>query len=299
VSRDPATSPAVSLVVCTRDRAASLPACLDAIAAMRPALSWELVLVDNDSSDETPRVLADFAASAPFPVSLVRESRRGLASARNAGVRVARAPLLAFTDDDCYPASDYLDAWAAVFDDPAVSFGGGRVLLHDPDDYPITIRTDTEPTPVEPHGFIEPGLVQGANMAFRRDVVLALGGFDPALGPGGLFNFEDLDMASRAAAAGYAGGYFPGPVVRHHHRRRLMRDVEALQRSYDGGRGAYFASLLLRRQAPRALARHLRASLAYKTAGVVLRELKAAAHYVVYRARRPRERQLDAATRAG
>ncbi len=298
-SAEQGAPPAVSLIVCTRDRAATLPACLDAIAAMRPSHPWELVLVDNGSSDATPRVLDEFTAAVPFPVAVVRETRRGLASARNAGVRAARAPLLAFTDDDCYPAPDFLDRWVELFAEGAVGYGGGRVLLHDPEDYPITIRTDTVPTRVEPRGFIEPGLVQGANMAFRTDVVLALGGFDPALGPGGLFNFEDLDMASRAAAAGYAGGFFPGPTVRHHHRRRLAADVASLQRSYDGGRGAYFASLVMRRQAPRALVRHLRAGLAYKSSGVVLRELLAASRYVAYRARHPRERPLASDPRAG
>jgi GT2 family glycosyltransferase len=289
---DRGAGPEVSLVICTRDRAAYLRACLAAVSAMRPAVAWELVLVDNGSSDDTPRVLAEFAAAAAFPVTLVREARPGLAAARNAGVAAARGALLVFTDDDCYPEPDFLDRWAEVFADPAVAFGAGRILLHDPDDYPITIRTDTVFTPIDPHGFIEPGLVQGANMAFRRDVVWAVGGFDPALGPGSVFNFEDLDMSSRAAAAGYAGGFFPGPVVRHHHRRRHPREVRALQRSYDRGRGAYFASLLVRRQALRALAYHLRTSLAWKPAGAVVREILSALHYAIYRALRRPERPL-------
>lgn len=292
VSRAGGPPPAVSLVICTRNRAAFLPACLDAVTALRPTAPWEVVLVDNGSTDETPALLAAFAEDAPFAVTVVREARPGLAAARNAGVAAARGGVLAFTDDDCYPAPDFLDRWLDVFADPAVAFGAGRILLHDPDDYPITIRTDTTPTAIVPHGFIEPGLVQGANMAFRREVVWALGGFDPALGPGGVFNFEDLDMSSRAAAAGYAGGFFPGPVVRHHHRRRLPRDVRALQRSYDRGRGAYFASLLLRRQAPRALAHHVRRSLAWKPGGAIAREILSALHYVAYRAVRRPERPL-------
>jgi hypothetical protein len=258
---------------------------------MRPAAAWELVLVDNGSTDDTPRVLAEFAAAAPFPVTVVREPRPGLAAARNAGVAAARAPLLLFIDDDCYPAADFVDRWIEVFDDPRVGFGAGRILLHDPDDYPITIRTDEHPTPIAPGGFVEPGLVQGANMAFRRAVVYAIGGFDPALGPGGAFNFEDLDATSRAAAAGHAGGFFPGPVVRHHHRRRAG-DVPALMRSYDRGRGAYFASLALRGQAPRALASHWLGALRGKPAAAVARELLAAAHYVVFRAARRAERPL-------
>jgi len=285
-------TPAISLLVCTRNRAAYLPACLAAISAMTPSVTWELVLIDNGSSDETPELLRTFAESAPFPVTIVREERRGLGAARNAGIAAARGGLVVFTDDDCYPAPDYLDRYADVFADPAVGYAAGRILLHDPDDYPITIRTETDPRPVAPRGFIEPGLVQGANMAFRRHVLLRLGGFDPALGPGGRFNFEDLDMSSRASLAGYAGGYFPGPVVAHHHRRRLASDIAALKRSYAEGRGAYFASLLTRGAPRRPLARHLWTALRWKSVTEIVLEVVAAVHYLAYRIVRPSERPL-------
>jgi GT2 family glycosyltransferase len=233
------------------------------------------VLVDNGSRDETPGLLAEFARRAPMPVTVVQEPRAGLARARNAGVRAARAPLLAFTDDDCYPEADYLARWQDVFADPAVAFGAGRIVLHDPDDYPITIRTETEPTPLPPGTFVTPGLVQGANVAYRRPVLEAVGGFDPALGPGGLFNFEDLDMAVRVMAAGFAGGYFPGPTVRHHHRRRAGPAVDALKRSYDGGRGAYYASLLLRPGLRAPVLRHCLRSWRWLAADAIGRELSA------------------------
>lgn len=289
---DGADAPEVTLVVCTRNRARNLPASLETLRKLRSARPWELILVDNGSMDETPRILAEFARTAPFPVVLIDEPRPRLTNARNAGVTAARGELVVFTDDDCYPSPDFLDQWLAVFEDPQIGFGGGRILLHDPDDHPISIRTAADPIPLPPHCFIEPGDVLGANMAYRRHVLFEVGGFDPALGPGSLFNFEDLDMSSRAAAAGYAGGYFPGPTVSHHHRRRTPRDVEALKRSYAQGRGAYFASLLLRLQAPRALASHLYHSTRRKAAPQILRELFAGALYLLYRLVRPRERPL-------
>ncbi|MEO8623961.1 MAG: glycosyltransferase family A protein [bacterium] len=282
----------VTLVVCTRNRARYLPGCLDALRMLRSAKPWELVLVDNGSMDETPRILAEFARTAPFPVVLVHEPRPRLTNARNAGVIAARGELIVFTDDDCYPSTDFLDQWLSVFADPQIGFGGGRILLHDPDDHPISILTTADPMQLPPYGFIEPGEVQGANMAYRRHVLFKVGGFDPALGPGSLFNFEDLDMSSRAAAAGYLGGYFPGPIVEHHHRRRTPKDVEALKRSYAQGRGAYFASLLLRLQAPRALAVHLYHSTRRKAASQILRELFAGVLYLLYRLVRPRQRPL-------
>ncbi|HYW32441.1 MAG TPA: hypothetical protein VE869_13095, partial [Gemmatimonas sp.] len=118
------------------------------------------------------------------------------------------------------------------------------------------------------------------------------GGFDPALGPGGRFNFEDLDISSRASSAGAAGGYFPGPTVRHHHRRQDPAEIAALQRSYARGRGAYFASLLLRGDGSKALLRHMQRSLSYKPRTEVALELLSAVKYAVYRCVRPAERPL-------
>ncbi|GJG86414.1 hypothetical protein tb265_15950 [Gemmatimonadetes bacterium T265] len=299
--------PALALVVCTRDRAARLAPTLDALGALRAAHVWELVLVDNGSRDATPALLARFAAEAarapqvpgaPAAVTVVREETPGLARARNAGVAAARAPLLCFTDDDCYPAADFLDRWAEVFVDPAVGYGGGRVLLHDPADYPITVRTDETAFRIHPHRYVWPGLVQGANMAFRRAVVCAAGAFDPAMGPGAPFNCEDVDMAARASALGVAGGYFPGPTVRHHHGRRAGPGVAALERSYTRGRGAYHAALLLRpgsrRIGARAWALLLRDGVRGRTRGYASRvvgELIGGAHYVTRYATRPGARR--------
>ena len=289
-----AAPPEVALVVCTRDRAARLPEALAALAALRPACAWELVLVDNGSADDTPRLLAAFAAAAPVPVTLAREPRPGLARARNAGVAAARAPLVVFVDDDCYPAPDLLDRWRAAFADPALAWAAGRIVLHDPDDWPITISHHDAPQAIPAGGFVEPGMVQGANMAWRRDVVLALGGFDPALGPGTPFNCEDLEMAARAVAAGHAGAFLPGPLVRHHHRRRARADVAALERSYDRGRGAYLAALLLAGTLGRAAVRHWARALRWKSAGAVAREAAGALRYLAHRARRAPERRWPA-----
>ena len=277
----------ISLVISTRDRAPYLGACLDAVAAMARGVAWELVVVDNGSHDETPALLDRFAARAPFPVTLCREPRPGLGRARNAGVAAARGELLVFTDDDCYPAPDFLDEWAAVFRRRDVGYGAGRILLHDPADFPITISWLDAPRELPPGAYIEPGLVQGANMAFRRAVIDRLGGFDPDLGPGGIFNFEDLDVASRAAVAGVGGGFFTGPTVYHHHRRRAGPGVDALRRSYAHGRGAYYTSLLLRagtrRHALRAWRDSVRMHIWQRTLAEFTRELAGAAHYAGYR----------------
>src|SRR5205823_3697565 len=90
------------------------------------------------------------------------------------------------------------------------------------------------------------GSIQGANMAFRRSILLDMGGFDALLGPGALLMAcEDIDAVARASAKGWQGKYHPEAVVRHHHGRKAA-DAPALWKGYAVGRGAYHMKLLLR-----------------------------------------------------
>jgi glycosyltransferase involved in cell wall biosynthesis len=237
-------APDVSLVVCTRNRADRLQTCLQYLAEQRPSCSWELVIVDNGSTDSTATVLADFAARAPFPVIMLSERIPGLGRARNTGWTAARGELIAFTDDDCYLGEGFIDSVRAAFDDPAVGFIGGRIELFDPADYPITIKTDRRPSRLAPRSFVPAGAFQGANMAFRRRVLEAIGGFDRGFGAGTGFACQDVDAQARASFAGWWALYTPDAVVAHHHGRKAEA-AAALKRTYAIGRGAYMAKFLL------------------------------------------------------
>lgn len=233
----------ISLIICTRNRAPALARCLAAVAAIRHAGDWELVVVDNGSTDDTAAVLDAFASAAPFPVTCVAESAAGLSRARNAGVAAAAGELLMFTDDDCYVEPNILDAVATAFADSTVGFASGRVRLYDPEDLPVTINESTVPLRFDAGAFLPAGEVKGANLAFRRTVLDQIGTFDTRLGSGTPFPSEDADAAMRAALAGWDGVYDPAIVVWHHHGRRAG-DIAALYRAYDAGRGAYHAKLL-------------------------------------------------------
>ena len=193
----------LSLIICTRNRAAQLTRCLTYVAAIETRADWELVLVDNGSSDNTAGVIADFAKSARFPVLNVNEPLRGLGRARNAGLRVARGRLIAFTDDDCYPASDYIQNVSNVFTDTSLGFVGGRVTLYSIDDYPFTIKESLDTQYFPPRSYIAAGQLAGANMVFRREVIDEIGGFDADFGAGTLFCCEDCDAFERASFAGW------------------------------------------------------------------------------------------------
>jgi glycosyltransferase involved in cell wall biosynthesis len=235
----------ISLIICTRNRSAQLGACLEYVRKITFARPWELILVDNGSVDETDTTIHEFIESVPFPAVYVFESQPGLGNARNAGLKVARGEILAFTDDDCYPAEDFLTRTWAAFSEPLLGYLTGRIMLHDPEDYPATINESISPRSFPGGSLLRTGDIQGANMAFRRRVLVDIGGFDPLFGSGSLLvAAEDLDAAGRASAIGWSGQYCPDVIVRHHHGRKRS-DVAPLMRSYAIGLGAYHMKLLL------------------------------------------------------
>jgi len=236
----------VSLIIATRDRCQRLVRCLDAVRLITFDRSWELIIVDNGSIDETASVVRDFIDNANITATYAFEPRRGKSHALNTALGIARGQILAFTDDDCYPTPDILRrAWLA-FDDPSVGYLMGRVLLHDPTDLPISIIDSAIPFTFPGRSFVPVGSVAGANMAFRKQVLLDIGGFDPLLGPGSSLNAaEDVDAVARASAMNWKGRYCPDVVVRHHHGRKAS-DAPRLLKSYGIGAGAYHMKLLLR-----------------------------------------------------
>lgn len=274
----------LSIVIATRNRAAFLPAALESLLRVKSALKWEAIFVDNASNDATSEVLEAFRRSCSIPVTVLTEPRPGAGRARNTGWRAATGSVIGFIDDDCYPAPDYVDQVYKCFENAELGFVGGRVLLHDPTDLRITIREGTEPELLPAGRFIYAGFLQGANWAVRRTALEEVGGFDPNLGPGTPFVCEEVELQARLSAAGWIGAYDPSPLVYHHHRRKSSRDLDALQRTYDLGRGAYYAKCLLD---PRLRVRYARKWLSMMPSGPasrVRREIGAAAHYFWLRA---------------
>lgn len=231
-----------SIIVCTRDRCVRLDALLASLAAARPAagLDLELIVVDDGSQDATSVTVKRFASTASFPVCLlVQQSGRGLAAARNRGLREARGDLIIFLDDDCVVSANYFRELAARFaaDDRPV-FRGGRVVLGDAADAPLTIKTSPYSERLgeraDPGGFI-----LGCNMAMPRAILAKVGLFDERFGAGApLKSAEDTDYMLRARLAGFRVEYVPDMTVYHHHGRRTAGQVGRVHRNYGIGNGA-------------------------------------------------------------
>jgi GT2 family glycosyltransferase len=233
----------LSVIISTRNRVESLRRCVDALASVKTNHEWELIIVDNGSTDGTHQYLT----SLPRQIGKARFTniyypKPGQAAALNAAIREANANILAFTDDDCYVAEDYIDAMISVFENrPDLGFIGGRILLYDPTDLKLTIDERNEFILFPPRTFLATGQVQGANMAFRRSTIERIGGFDE--------DFKiaaDIDISAAALWAGISGAHDPTPVVYHHHKRKTKAAGNAAIRRYDYSRGEYFAKYLKR-----------------------------------------------------
>jgi len=235
----------ISLIICTRDRYQQLACCLESVRRITIDRSWELVIVDNGSTDDTAAVVRDFIKTTNLRAIYLFEPTPGKTNGLNTALETARGQILTFTDDDCYPAPDFLSQVWSAFDDPSVGYIGGRIMLHDPVDYPMTINESMTPRTFPARSFVCAGCIEGANMAFRRGVLLDIEGFDPLFGPGTPFIIEDIDAVGRASALGWKGEYHPEVVVRHHHGRKAA-DAAALWKSYAMGIGAFHMKLLLR-----------------------------------------------------
>ena len=234
----------LSLIICTRDRASQLAESLRSLTRLQYPVPWELVIVDNGSADETQDVLKGYTKS--LPLKIVIEPQPGLGRARNRGWAMSTGNIVAFTDDDCYPAHDFLWSVARSFEeDPRLGFIGGRILLHDPEDYRVTIQEKICRRDLSPGEFLPSGLIQGANFAFRRTALESVNGFDERFGPGALFVCDDVDVMARMLARGWWGAYDPRPLIYHHHGRKSWKEASPLLRQYDRGRGAYYAKCIL------------------------------------------------------
>jgi glucosyl-dolichyl phosphate glucuronosyltransferase len=245
--RPPMTTrrPDVSIVVCTYNRAASLRLTLAALDAQLtpPDLVWELIIVDNNSTDTTRSEIERFAGSARVAVRPLFVAAQGLSHARNAGLARSHGNIVGFTDDDVRPAPDWVASVAHGMNEHAADIIGGRILpawrepppawLEQRSFFHGALAIMTHPAPrqvLDPSG--SPS-VWGANMAFRRKVFDTVGLFDTRRGLVGtkLYRGEEIDLVERAIAAGYRAVYDPSVVVWHRIGPERMR-VGYLSRLY-------------------------------------------------------------------
>ncbi len=240
-------SPRISVVVCTYRNPDLLRGAISSL--LNQTLSsdqYEIIVVDNNSGDQTPEVVHCLGDTSSPPVSYVLETRQGLSHARNRGLEAARGEIVAFLDDDAEADPRWLAALLEAFDsDPRIWAAGGKILP--------TWHTDERPEwwseeyegwlslvdrGDEPTALAWPERILGANCSFRHSVFSELGHFDPNLGRRGeaLLGWEDTEIQQRIHARDKVVFYAPDAVVYHHVPPERLTKSYFLRRQFGSSR---------------------------------------------------------------
>jgi glycosyltransferase involved in cell wall biosynthesis len=216
----------LSVVICSYNRAASLAETLASVNAceLPPGHSVELVMIDNNSTDETARVCEDFTLVARMPFRRVLETRQGLSFARNRGSQEAVGDAIIFTDDDVLVNDKWLVTYAEEFGENRVDCVYGRVHPDWRGYRPAWFSDQLRPA----YALLDYGDARllvadaahefhGANFAVRKNVLLELGGFDVRLGrtKGKLFIGEETRVYRDLLGRGATIVYNPSIEVQH------------------------------------------------------------------------------------
>jgi len=256
-----ADAPPISVVVCTRDRPTQLETCLDRLRRQEYP-RFEVVVVDNAPATDAVERLVEPLADGPARFRYHAEPRPGLSWARNAGTAAADSDIIAFLDDDDEPDQHWLAGIATGFARGGVIGCVAGLIL------PARLDTAAEELfeqqgghrlgrGFEPETFTRSGpqsplfplppFGTGANMAFRRETLTRIGGFDVALGAGTrTFAGEDTLAFTLALLSGCDIAYEPSALMWHHHRPD-MDGLGRQLRGYSVGLTAFYAALLRHR----------------------------------------------------
>ena len=217
----------ITVIICTYNRCQDLAKALDSISVseLPDSVQWEVLVVDNNSNDQTRAIVEDLCRQYPGRFRYVFEPKQGLSNARNAGICAARGEILAFTDDDVMVDPLWLQNLTAPMLDSQWAGAGGRIRLGQAFQPPrwltlsgpfdlggtlVQFDLGDEQRPLDKAPF-------GANMAFRKIMFETYGGFRPDLDRSGksLIGNGDTELGERLMAAGERLWYAPSAVVFH------------------------------------------------------------------------------------
>jgi len=223
-----------TVLICTYNRARLLRETLAALQAMTrpPDCDVEIIVVDNNSSDNTPLVIAEATRHSRIPVIAIRETSQGKSFALNRGLQAARGDIVALTDDDVWPDAEWLNRIVSDFRERDITFVFGKVLPRWGQLPPPQLLTPSAQDIWGPLAIVDYGdapvdyvaesmgqrLPIGANLAFAREALIVIGGWRTDLGKvnNTLISGEDHEIFMRLRRYGlYAGYYDPAVSVLH------------------------------------------------------------------------------------
>ena len=202
----------ISVIVCTYRGADVLTNCLRSLAELAYA-DFEIVVVNDGGDPEVEKVVAEFSEVRHFA-----QEHAGLSAARNFGAREARGEILVYTDDDCRVDRDWLSYLVLAFRSGDFAAVGGPNVAPPPRALAEACVTAAPGGPA--HVLLSDSVAEhipGCNLAVRREVFEAIGGFREEFRTAG----DDVDFCWRLQAAGYRIGFHPAAWVWHLRRRKI------------------------------------------------------------------------------
>lgn len=235
--------PETTLIICSRHRPKLL---LDSVASVLGGEVTPTELIIMDQSDTPHPTLATLGPTRGCDVRYIRTQTIGESPAKNTAIRLARYPIIVFTDDDVLVTPTWFGALAQALlaaGPQSVVMGQAPPIYTDgPQGFVPSKKVGDEPAVYE--GRVDQDVLCPINMAMYRSLFEAVGGFDERLGAGGRFpGAEDNDFGFRLLEAGYRIVYAPQAVV-YHRAWRQARDYLSVRYSYGRGQGAFYAKHL-------------------------------------------------------
>ena len=237
----------ITVILCTYNRCASLTKALESIMAskMQSAAEWHVLVVDNNSKDETRDVVEQFCRRYPGRLRYLFEPQPGKSFALASGIREAPGDVLVFVDDDVVVEPEWLENLTAPLHDARWAGSGGRILPQwfcaPPSWIPLDERGGLAPLVMfdlgtQPKELDEPPF--GTNMAFRKAIVEKYGGFRLDLGPcpGSEIRGEDTEFGRRVLEGGDSLWYAPAALVYHEVSPNRLQQRYFLRWWFDKGR---------------------------------------------------------------
>ncbi len=223
--------PRVSVVVCAYNAERTMEPCLASLETLNYP-NYEVIVVNDGSKDRTLEI------SEAFPYCrIISQENRGLSVARNVGAEAATGEIVAYTDSDCVADPDWLTYLVARMEEGQLNACGGP-NFPPPEDNLVPAAVAVSPGGPT-HVLISDEVAEhiaGCNMAFRRDALLALGGFDPQYRAAG----DDVDICWRFQDAGHTIGFSPAAVV-WHFRRNTVKAYIGQQKGYGKAEALVYA----------------------------------------------------------
>jgi glycosyltransferase involved in cell wall biosynthesis len=203
------TSTTASIIIPTFNGASRIGHCLDSLVKQTAGRDVEILVVDDGSTDNTAHVINGYSS-----VRLITQANGGPASARNHGASEARGAILLFTDDDCVPMPDWLEAMLGPFEDPEVVGAKGIYRTHQKSLTARFVQIEYEDKYRLMAGLPSIDFIDTYSAGFRRDRFLEMAGYDTSFP---VACAEDIELSYRMSARGWKMKFVPGAIVYHTH----------------------------------------------------------------------------------